>query len=139
VLLFRYGLRGGVRKYIEKRFAIGSIEQRGLYLRGLAIDVRVAKEIRILGLVGWFRDYWRTSYLEWLRPLPAARRIARLTAITVLVPHRFSTVRMADLIVVLRDGRAKGFGDHDTLIKNGGIYAELCILQAKTTAAHGGA
>jgi ABC-type thiamine transport system ATPase subunit len=61
-----------------------------------------------------------------------ARRIARLTdAITVLVSHRFSTVRMADLIAVLRDGHVKEFGDHDTLIKNGGLYAELCTLQAK--------
>jgi ATP-binding cassette subfamily B protein len=74
VLLFRYGLRGGFRKYAEKRFAIGSVEQRSRYLRGLAIDVGAAKEIRIFGLIGWFRDYWRMSYLEWLRPLQAARR-----------------------------------------------------------------
>jgi ATP-binding cassette subfamily B protein len=60
-----------------------------------------------------------------------ARRIARLTgAITILVSHRFSAVRMADLIVVLRDGCVKEFGDHDTLIKNGGLYAELFALQA---------
>lgn len=74
VLLFRYGLRGGLRKYAEKRMAVGSVEQRNRYLRGLAIDVGAAKEIRIFGLIDWFRDYWRTSYLEWLRPLQAARR-----------------------------------------------------------------
>jgi len=51
--------------------------------------------------------------------------------ITVLVSHRFSTVWMADLIGVLRDGRVKEFGDHDTPIKNGGLYAELCALQAR--------
>jgi ATP-binding cassette, subfamily B, bacterial len=61
-----------------------------------------------------------------------ARRVARLTgAITILVSHRFSTVRMADLIVVLRDGRVEEFGDHDALIANGGLYAELFALQVK--------
>jgi ATP-binding cassette, subfamily B, bacterial len=61
-----------------------------------------------------------------------ARRVAELTgAITVLVSHRFSTVRMADLIVVLGEGHVKEFGDHDTLIQNGGLYAELFALQVK--------
>lgn len=74
VLLFRYCLRGGLRKYAEKRIAVGSVEQRNRYLRGLAVDVGAAKEIRIFGLIGWFRDYWPTSYLEWLRPLQAGYR-----------------------------------------------------------------
>jgi ATP-binding cassette subfamily B protein len=51
-------------------------------------------------------------------------------AITLIASHRFSTVRMADLIVVLRDGRVVELGDHATLIRNGGLYAELFQLQA---------
>ncbi|MFF3115200.1 ABC transporter ATP-binding protein [Kitasatospora sp. NPDC057904] len=51
-------------------------------------------------------------------------------AITLLVSHRFSTVRMADLIVVVRDGRVVETGDHATLMKADGLYAELFELQA---------
>jgi ATP-binding cassette, subfamily B, bacterial len=61
-----------------------------------------------------------------------ARRVAQLTgAITLIVSHRFSTVKMADLIIVLRDGRVEEAGDHSTLLDNGGLYAELFSLQAK--------
>ena len=51
----------------------------------------------------------------------AAREAAERTgAITILVSHRFSTVRMADLIVVLDDGRIVEAGSHDELIARGG-------------------
>ncbi|MEY2399248.1 MAG: ATP-binding cassette, subfamily bacterial [Actinomycetota bacterium] len=50
--------------------------------------------------------------------------------ITVLVSHRFSTVRMADLIVVLDGARVAEFGDHETLMANKGLYAELYGIQA---------
>jgi ATP-binding cassette, subfamily B, bacterial len=63
----------------------------------------------------------------------AARRLAgRTGAITLLVSHRFSTVRMADLIVVLDRGRVVASGDHDTLIRAGGLYAELYEMQARS-------
>lgn len=61
----------------------------------------------------------------------AASRTAQHTGrITVLVSHRFSTVRMADLIVVLDGSRVVEFGDHDTLMAKRGLYAELYGLQA---------
>ena len=50
--------------------------------------------------------------------------------ITILVSHRFSTVRMADLIVVLDGARAVEVGTHDTLIAKGGQYAQLYGIQA---------
>jgi ATP-binding cassette, subfamily B, bacterial len=63
----------------------------------------------------------------------AARRLARQTgAITLLVSHRFSTVRMADLIVVLDQGRIAASGDHESLIRAGGLYAELYEMQARS-------
>lgn len=50
--------------------------------------------------------------------------------ITVLVSHRFSTVRMADLIVVLDGARLVEFGSHEELMARGGQYAELYGIQA---------
>jgi len=50
--------------------------------------------------------------------------------VTVLVSHRFSTVRMADLIVVLDGSRVVEFGSHEALIAQGGQYAELYGIQA---------
>lgn len=74
VLIFRYGLRGGLRKYAELRISLAQLELKNDYLKGLAIDVNAAKEIRIFGLIGWLRAYWRGCYLEWLQPLQKARR-----------------------------------------------------------------
>jgi ATP-binding cassette, subfamily B, bacterial len=50
--------------------------------------------------------------------------------ITLLVSHRFSTVRMADLIVVLDGSRVAEYGTHDELMAHGGPYAELYSIQA---------
>jgi ATP-binding cassette subfamily B protein len=50
--------------------------------------------------------------------------------ITILVSHRFSTVRMADLIVVLDGARVAEVGTHEALIAKGGQYAELYGIQA---------
>lgn len=62
----------------------------------------------------------------------ASKATARRTGgITVLVSHRFSTVRMADLIVVLHAGRIDDIGTHTELIRRGGRYAELFELQAR--------
>jgi ATP-binding cassette subfamily B protein len=50
--------------------------------------------------------------------------------ITILVSHRFSTVRMADLIVVLDGACVVEVGTHDELMARGGAYAELYGIQA---------
>jgi ATP-binding cassette subfamily B protein len=50
--------------------------------------------------------------------------------ITLLVSHRFSTVRMADLIVVLDGARVVEVGGHAELMARGGAYAELYEIQA---------
>lgn len=52
-------------------------------------------------------------------------------AVTLLVSHRFSTVRTADLIVVLDGGRVTEVGGHDDLMAAGGPYAQLFALQAR--------
>jgi ATP-binding cassette subfamily B protein len=53
-------------------------------------------------------------------------------AVTLLVSHRFSTVRMADLVVVLSRGRVVEAGSHTELVQSRGLYAELYELQARS-------
>ena len=50
---------------------------------------------------------------------------------TLLISHRFSTVRRADRICVLEDGRALEIGSHDELMAKGGRYAEMFTLQSQ--------
>jgi len=54
--------------------------------------------------------------------------------IAILISHRFSTVRMADQIAVLDQGRIAELGSHDELVKQDGVYARLFQLQARATA-----
>jgi len=60
------------------------------------------------------------------------QRFTELTAgrMAVLISHRFSTVRMADRILVLEQGRIVEHGTHEDLVRQGGRYAELFELQA---------
>ncbi|WP_025616729.1 ABC transporter ATP-binding protein [Salinispora cortesiana] len=74
VLLLRYGQRGGLRKYAEVRFSLDADELKNDYLRDLATEAAAAKEIRVFGLIGFFRGLWRRCYLDWLKPVWAARR-----------------------------------------------------------------
>jgi ATP-binding cassette subfamily B protein len=48
----------------------------------------------------------------------------------VIISHRFSTVRMADRILVLKDGKVAEIGTHEELMENPRLYAELFELQA---------
>jgi ATP-binding cassette, subfamily B, bacterial len=60
----------------------------------------------------------------------AAKETSVRGRVTVLVSHRFSTVRMADLIVVMDGSKVVEFGSHDDLIARNGQYAELFEIQA---------
>jgi ATP-binding cassette subfamily B protein len=73
-----------------------------------------------------------TEHQLFERYTQAARRTrAETGAITILVSHRFSTVRSADLIVVLDEGRVTEAGSHAELMAKDGLYAELFNLQAR--------
>ena len=73
-----------------------------------------------------------TEHALFERYAEAARRNGDRASgrITVLVSHRFSTVRMADLIVVLDGSRVVEAGTHEELSARGGPYAELYGIQA---------
>ena len=58
-------------------------------------------------------------------------RNASATKMTILISHRFSTVRAANHIVVMRSGAIVERGDHTSLLELGGVYAHLFTLQAR--------
>jgi len=62
------------------------------------------------------------------------QRFSELTLgkMALLISHRFSTVRMADRILVLEDGRIAEEGSHSRLMELGGLYASLFELQASS-------
>ena len=61
----------------------------------------------------------------------AAETAQRSGAIALFVSHRFSTVRMADHIIVLAGGQVVEEGDHASLMARGGLYRELYDIQAR--------
>lgn len=71
-----------------------------------------------------------TEHALFERYAAGARRTGDDGRITILVSHRFSTVRMADLIVVLDGARVVEVGSHEDLMARGGQYAELYEIQA---------
>jgi ATP-binding cassette, subfamily B, bacterial len=71
------------------------------------------------------------EYVLFERYAQQARQIAHINGgICILVSHRFSTVRMADQIVVIDSGQVAEFGSHDELMRRNGLYASLYQLQA---------
>lgn len=74
-----------------------------------------------------------TSALDARAEFEVFERFADLTQgkMAVLISHRFSTVRMADRILVLEKGQLSEIGSHETLIQSDKLYAELFRLQAK--------
>jgi ATP-binding cassette subfamily B protein len=71
-----------------------------------------------------------TEHALFERYAAGSRRDASDGRITILVSHRFSTVRMADIIVVLDGARVVEVGTHEDLMARGGQYAELYGIQA---------
>jgi ATP-binding cassette subfamily B protein len=75
-----------------------------------------------------------TSALDARSEYEVFQRFSELTAgkMAIFISHRFSTVRMADRIVVLENGRIAEEGDHESLTHLGGRYAEMFELQASS-------
>ena len=73
-----------------------------------------------------------TSALDARAEYEAFQRFIQLTEkkTSIIISHRFSTVRMADRILVLKNGQLSEIGSHDELLAAKGLYAELFELQA---------
>ena len=71
-----------------------------------------------------------TEHQLFERYAATAREARKNGSVTILVSHRFSTVRMADLIVVLDGARVAEAGSHEELLARDGRYADLYRIQA---------
>jgi ATP-binding cassette subfamily B protein len=93
----------------------GGQKQRVALARALAMDPRILVLDDALSAVD---TYTEEEILKGLRGVMSTRT-------TFLVSHRVSTVKSADLIVVLREGRVTERGTHADLVARGGFYADL--------------
>jgi ATP-binding cassette subfamily B protein len=93
----------------------GGQKQRAALCRALATDPRILVLDDALSAVDTQTE---EDILSGLRGVMKQRT-------TFLVSHRVSTVKDADLIVVLREGRIVERGTHDDLVRRGGFYADL--------------
>lgn len=128
------GLRDGLDTQLGKSFDDG-VELSGGQWQKLALGramMRTAPLLLVLDEPTAAIDA-ETEHALFQRFTGAAKEAAaRNGAITVLVSHRFSTVRMADLIVVVDEGGVVEVGSHHMLMGRGGLYAELYDLQASS-------
>lgn len=115
----------GYDQMIGKRFKNG-VELSGGEWQKIAIARAYMREAEVLILDE------PTAALDARAEYEVFRRFKELSAgkTAVLISHRFSSVRMADRILVLADGKVEAQGTHDELLAQQGRYAELFELQA---------
>ena len=118
-------LPGGYDQMIGKRFSNG-IELSGGEWQKIAIARAYMREAPVLILDE------PTAALDARSEFEVFQRFKELSAgkTGILISHRFSSVRMADRILVLADGKVESAGTHDELMKQGGRYSDLFELQA---------
>jgi ATP-binding cassette subfamily B protein len=111
---------------LGKRFA-GGVELSGGQWQKIALARAYMKNAEVVVLDE------PTSALDARAEYDAFQRFIGLTKgkTAVIISHRFSTVRMADRILVLKDGRLLEIGTHEELLSNKGLYSELFELQAQ--------
>jgi ATP-binding cassette subfamily B protein len=118
-------LPGAYDQMLGKRFADG-VELSGGEWQKVALARAYMRDAQLLILDE------PTSALDARAEFEVFKRFAELTKgkSAVLISHRFSTVRMADRILVLEKGELVEMGSHEELLIKGGRYAELFDMQA---------
>jgi ATP-binding cassette, subfamily B, bacterial len=118
-------LPGGYGQMLGRRFD-GGVDLSGGEWQKFALARAYMREAQLLILDE------PTATLDARAEYQVFQRFSELTRgrMAVLISHRFSTVRMADGILVLADGQVRERGTHDQLVALGGRYAELFGLQA---------
>jgi ATP-binding cassette, subfamily B, bacterial len=119
-------LPGGYQQLLGRRFQ-DSVELSGGQWQKIALARAYMRDAQLLILDE------PTSALDARAEHEVFQRFSELISgrSAVLISHRFSTVRMADRILVLQEGRIREEGSHDSLMAAGGLYAELFRLQAR--------
>ncbi|WP_433851440.1 ABC transporter ATP-binding protein [Stenotrophomonas nitritireducens] len=118
-------LPGGYAQLIGRRFKTG-VDLSGGQWQKIAIARAYMRDAQVMILDE------PTAALDARAEFEVFQRFKELSdrRTAVLISHRFSSVRMADRILVLADGRIEASGTHAELMAQGGRYAELFELQA---------
>ncbi len=118
-------LAGGYEQMLGRRFE-GGVDLSGGEWQKVALARAYMREAQLLILDE------PTAALDARAEYEVFLRFSELTKgrMAVLISHRFSTVRMADRILVLRNGELVEQGAHEELLGLGGLYSELFQLQA---------
>jgi ATP-binding cassette subfamily B protein len=118
-------LVGGYDQMLGRRFE-GGVELSGGEWQKIALARAYLRDAQLLILDE------PTAALDARSELEVFERFAELTEgkMALLISHRFSTVRMADRIVVLEGGRLIEEGTHDQLMARAGVYAGMFEMQA---------
>ncbi len=118
-------LRGGYDQMLGRRFVSG-VDLSGGEWQRIALARAYLRDAQLLILDE------PTASLDARSELEVFERFAELTEgkMALLISHRFSTVRMADRIVVLEGGRLVEEGNHAQLVAMGGRYAAMFEMQA---------
>lgn len=118
-------LPGGYDQVLGKRFRTG-VDLSGGEWQKIAIARAYMRDAQLLVLDE------PTASLDARAEFQVFQRFKELSEgkTAVLISHRFSSVRMADRILVLADGQVEAMGTHETLLQQRGRYAELFEMQA---------
>ena len=118
-------LPAGYQQMLGRRFD-GGVDLSGGEWQKVALARAYLREAQLLILDE------PTAALDARAEYEVFARFSELMAgrMAVLISHRFSTVRMADRIVVLRHGQVEEAGTHEELVRRDGLYAELFAMQA---------